>query len=83
MRKLRRLLKRLGIEYRDIELYRRAFRHISIPQDQSQSYENLEFLGDSVLGMVIADHLVRKFPEEGVGRLTRIRAHAVNQDSLS
>lgn len=80
---LRRLLKDLGITPRDIDIYRRAFRHISVPQDHSDSYESLEFLGDSILGMVTAHYLVCKYPEEKVGHLTRLRAHAVNQTSLS
>jgi len=78
-----RLLKRLELDPRNITLYMRAFRHVSVLQDQSQSYENLEFLGDAVLGMVVANYLVHKFPTETVGLLTRIRAHAVNQESLS
>jgi ribonuclease-3 len=80
---LNRLLKKLGIVPRDVSIYRRAFIHISVPQDQSQSYENLEFLGDAVLSMVVADYLVRQYPDERVGHLTRLRAYAVNQQTLS
>ena len=80
---LTRLLKRLELDPRNITLYMRAFRHVSVLQDQSESYENLEYLGDAVLGIVVANYLVHKFPFETVGFLTRIRAHAVNQESLS
>ncbi len=66
-----------------MELYRRAFRHISVTQHHSESYEALEFLGDSVLGMVTAQYLFKTYPEETVGRFTKLRARAVNQESLS
>ena len=80
---LKRLLKRLGVRPRNIALYERAFRHISVPHEHSESYENLEFLGDAIIGFLVADYLVRVLPEEGVGRLTRLRSHTVNQDSLA
>ena len=80
---LKRLLKRLGVIPRNTALYERAFRHVSVPHEHSESYENLEFLGDAIIGLLVADYLVRVLPEEGVGRLTRLRSHTVNQDSLS
>ncbi len=76
-------LKRIGVTPRNTALYERAFRHVSVPHEHSQSYENLEFLGDAVIGLLVADYLVRTMPGEQVGRLTRLRAHTVNQDTLS
>ena len=47
-----------------------------------ESNERLEFLGDSVLGMVVADALYRRFPDLPEGRLTRMRAQLVCEESL-
>jgi ribonuclease-3 len=80
---LKRLLARLGVKPRNMALYERAFMHISVPHEHSESYENLEFLGDAIIGLLVAEHIVRVLPEENVGRLTRLRSHTVNQDSLS
>ena len=60
------LERALGYEYRDRELLRMALSHTSyaneIYKDAFQSYERLEFLGDSILGFVTADYLYHKFP---------------------
>jgi len=45
--------------------------------------ERLEFLGDSILGFVIAEALYKKFPKAPEGVLSRLRANLVNQDSLA
>jgi ribonuclease III len=47
------------------------------------SYERLEFLGDSVLGLVIAHHLYERFPESPEGDLAKVRAHVVSRDSCA
>ena len=44
--------------------------------------ERLEFLGDSILGMVVADALFRRFPDMPEGRMTRLRARLVCEESL-
>jgi len=83
MKRFTAFLKRLGIEPRDMSQYVRAFTHISATVDPSGSYERLEFLGDSVLGMIISDLLYRSFPEKEEGDLSRIRAMVVSQEALS
>jgi ribonuclease-3 len=50
---------------------------------RESSYERLEFLGDSVLGLAIAQHLYRRFPDEPEGELARIRAHVVSRSSCA
>jgi ribonuclease III len=50
---------------------------------RSHSYERLEFLGDSVLGLAIAQELYDRFPEEGEGKLAKIRAHVVSRQSCA
>ena len=79
------LERALGYEYRDRELLRMALSHTSyaneIYKDAFQSYERLEFLGDSVLSVVVADYLFHQSgrPE---GELTRMRASLVSEDAL-
>lgn len=48
----------------------------------AQNYERLEFLGDGVLNCVVGLMLYRQFPDLAEGRLSRLRANLVNQDSL-
>jgi ribonuclease III len=79
---LSKYLGELGIEPKDISIYRKAFTHMSSASCPSESYERLEYLGDSVIGMVIADFLYRKFPEKEEGELSRIKASVVNSETL-
>lgn len=52
-------------------------------RDGSPSYERLEFLGDRVLGLAIAETLYHRFPDEAEGALARRHAHLVRQDALA
>jgi ribonuclease III len=60
-----------------------AFTHASWADDRVRSYERLEFLGDGVLGLAIADHLFHRFPDRPEGELARIRAHVVSGESCA
>jgi len=60
-----------------------AFTHSSWVGDRSESYERLEFLGDSVLGLAVAGHLFERFPDRPEGDLARIRAHVVSRPSCA
>ena len=51
--------------------------------ERGRSYERLEFLGDSVLGLCIARHLFQRFPDRPEGDLARIRAHVVSRASCA
>jgi len=62
---------------------RHAFTHASWAGDRSESYERLEFLGDSVLGLAIAQELYERFPTYQEGRLAKIRAHVVSRQSCA
>jgi ribonuclease-3 len=75
------LSKRLGYRFRDPELLLEALTHAST--GGKRSYERLEFLGDRVLGLVVADMLFRAFPKEPEGFLARRHAALVRQDSLA
>jgi ribonuclease-3 len=65
------------------ELARRAFTHTSWTEDRAESYERLEFLGDGVLGLAVAEELCRRFPDVDEGRLAKLRAHVVSRRSCA
>ncbi|MFZ5757505.1 MAG: ribonuclease III [Pseudomonadota bacterium] len=71
----------LGHRFGDRDLLVLALTHRSI--SGSRNNERLEFLGDSVLGHVIAEELYRRFPRASEGELTRARARLVNGEALA
>src|SRR5690606_26412417 len=74
------LRKLLGRDPQRLDLYRAALTHRSAQQDNN---ERLEFLGDAVLGMVIAEELFRRFPSGDEGDLSRLRARLVSSAPLA
>jgi ribonuclease-3 len=77
---------RLGYTFRDENLLRLALTHPSVAHESgvaSAHNQRLEFLGDSVLGVVLTQQLYEKFPEADEGALTKSRAKLVNANSLS
>lgn len=76
----------LGYTFRDRALLENALRHSSYANENRKEHltsnERLEFLGDSILGLVVADHLYRTRPDLPEGDLTRIRAALVCEGSL-
>ena len=83
---MKTLEEKLGYTFRDRHLLEAALYHSSYANEHRgsgiQSNERLEFLGDSVLGMVTADYLYHKHPDLPEGDLTRIRAALVCEESL-
>lgn len=73
------LQRRLQHQFADPGLLRRALTHRSFSADHN---ERLEFLGDSVLGVVVADMLYRQLQNLPEGDLSRVRANLVKQDTL-
>lgn len=75
----------LGYAFRDPTLLETALSHASFAHERAEgcSNERLEFLGDAVLGLVIAELLYAAHPEWSEGELTRARAGLVNQSSLA
>lgn len=69
-----------GFKCNDIELYKNAFTHKSV---SPQSNERLEFIGDSVIGMIVAEYLYLKYPDENEGFLTRVRTKIVSSQALA
>ncbi len=77
---LDRLLRRLDYRFNDISLAERALTHRSV---SSKNNERLEFLGDAILGFVIADELYRRFPDAQEGALSRLRSSLVKGVTLA
>lgn len=79
--------KILGFKPRDISIYEEAFTHRSMNETNSdgqrQNYERLEFLGDAMLGAVIASHLFMKVPDGDEGYLTKMRSKVVSREHLN
>ena len=77
----------IGYRFKNITLLQNALTHSSYANerwhDSLKSNERLEFLGDSILGMVVAEHLYRTFPDRPEGELTRMRADMVCETSLA
>ena len=65
------------------ELRRRAFTHSSWVDERVQSYERLEFLGDCVLGLAVAEELYRRAPGADEGTLAQQRAYVVSRRSCA
>ncbi len=59
-------------------LHRQALTHSSWVQQRADSYGRLAFLGDSVLGLALAEHLFRLYPRADIGRLTKMHGQAVS-----
>ncbi|MGR9086658.1 MAG: ribonuclease III [Gammaproteobacteria bacterium] len=74
------LSRKLGLSFDDPELFVTALTHRSAG---AKNNERLEFLGDSILGFVIAHKLFELFPGASEGVLSRMRANLVNQSSLA
>ena len=77
----------IGYRFSNITLLQNALTHSSYANerwhDSLMSNERLEFLGDSILGMVVAEFLYKSFPDRPEGELTRMRADMVCETSLA
>lgn len=80
IRKPEALSRKLGLTFNNPQLFNMALTHRSA---SSNNNERLEFLGDSILGFVIAQKLYDIFPEACEGALSRLRASLVNESSLA
>ncbi len=84
--KISDLEKILGIEVKNKSFYVRALMHRSYLEQldhHDDSNERLEFLGDAVLNLIVAEYLFEHFPEKDEGFLTKARAKLVNRVALS
>lgn len=84
-KKILKLSQKLGFSFGDTLLYAKALTHRSYlekPTSLSKSNERLEFLGDAVLGAIVAESLFSKFKNEDEGFLTKTRSHIVDKSAL-
>ena len=83
------LLKCLGHMFKDPDLLEEALTHPSVTtrkstrQGEGRDYDRLEFLGDRVLGMVIADHLLKTYPQADAGKLATRYNALVRRETLA
>lgn len=83
---LSQLQERLGYRFASVALLERALTHPSVSADRDHEgghYERLEFLGDRVLGLVVAERLFVRFPQEAEGLLARRLAKLVGRETLA
>ena len=84
---LTKLEQGLGYTFRNKALLENALTHSSYANENRERHlpdnERLEFLGDSILGFVVAEYLYRNFPDKPEGELTRIRADLVCERNLA
>lgn len=85
---VRRLRRLLGFTPAYLKLFKLAFHHKSSNDGKAspyggQSNERLEYLGDAVLGTIVAEYLYKKYPTEDEGFLTKMRSKIVKRKSLN
>lgn len=87
MKKLEKLQQSVGYKFKDERLLQRALTHTSYANEcnegHNKSNERLEFLGDSVLGIITAEHFYLNYKNLPEGELTKLRAATVCENSLS
>jgi len=85
------LCKRIDYQFRELSLLDQALTHSSYSYEQGMlqpdnvlpNYESLEFLGDSILGLIMSEFLFLSYPEEREGFLSKIKSQMVSTDQLS
>ena len=80
---MKELEKKLGHEFKNDELLKTALTHSSYANEhRCTSYERMEFLGDSVLSIIVSEYLFEHMKNIDEGELSRIRASLVCEESL-
>jgi ribonuclease-3 len=86
IQELASLQKQIGYTFQDISLLNKALTHKSYVNENSQSLkdnERFEFLGDSVLDLIVSGYIIKAFPDFAEGTLSKIRAAVVNEACLA
>jgi ribonuclease-3 len=73
----------LGYHTGNILLFQTALNHRSVKDHPTENNERLEFLGDAIIGSVVAEYLFKKYPYKGEGFLTEMRSKMVNRAQLN
>jgi len=74
---------RIGVKFSDVSLLRQALTHVSACARRGDSYQRLEFLGDRVLGLAVAELLFEAFPDANEGELSRRLAELVRRETCA
>lgn len=78
------IIKKFGYRPKKMDLFKRALTHKSYSNTKGiESNERLEYLGDTVIDMIVAEYLFEKFPDKDEGFLTKVKAKIVNRKMLS
>jgi len=80
---LEKCQQQMGYRFRQIDLLRAALTHTSCANTRAMSNERLEFLGDSIIGMVVCEQLYNKYPDYQEGELTKIKSVVVSRHSCA
>ena len=83
---VKRLYPIIGFVPVNLSIFKLAFSHKSTPSDRSYAVTNnerLEYLGDAVLGTIVAEYLFKKYPTSNEGFLTKMRSKIVKRKSLN
>ncbi len=73
----------LGFTPGHIAYYELALMHRSKIEDLSNNNERLEFLGDAMLGAIVAEYLFKKYPTQAEGYLTEMRSRIVRRETMN
>ncbi len=73
----------LGFTPKHMDYYQLAFMHRSKPDEVTESNERLEFLGDAILGAIVAEYLFKKYPYQPEGYLTELRSRIVRRETMN
>ncbi|ABL02363.1 RNAse III [Candidatus Ruthia magnifica str. Cm (Calyptogena magnifica)] len=77
---MKKLQKKINYQFKDLSLLKLALTHCSMGKNNN---ERLEFLGDSILGVIISKELYQRFPNIDEGKLSRLRSHLVRDQTLT
>ena len=84
--KIINLLNRLGIKYKNLDIYIEAFTHptyLNEKQIEGNSYQKLEFLGDAIFEFVVSEYIFEIYKDADEGELTFIRQNCVNSKNFA
>lgn len=81
--KIEEIERIIGYTFKHKELLISALSHPSYTYGRDRSYQNLEFLGDSILDFLVAEYLLKIYPKSNEGELTKLRSFAVAKDPLA
>jgi ribonuclease III len=73
----------IGYSFQDASLLMRALTHASVAEQRLDSNERMEFLGDSVLGLIVSERIYHRYPDLLEGEMTKIKSTAVSRQTCA